>query len=202
MLKKTLFSYLNTHLIIIVLGINFLAVNAQADETNIYKHTNEQGVVEFTDLPNQTNKPVHIPPMNTFKQKPIPRTRTPRKTITTPEAVKYTEFTITSPLNDTVVRQNAGNVTVALNLSPALQANHKTKVIIDNDEAMSLSGSSLIYTFSNISRGTHKAQAFIFDPQGKVLIESASVEFHLQRFAPIPIPPAPPKPSPKPSTGS
>lgn len=180
MLKKRLTSSLLVPLLLGVAGFNCLILSAQAEETNIYKQTNKDGVVEFTDIPNKSGKQIQIPEMNTFKQKAMPHTVSPKKA--TPALEKYTEFTITSPLRDKVVRENAGNVTVMLNLVPALKPAHTVKVVIDNDPKLTLTGSSIIFSFKNISRGTHTVLAYILDGQGTVLMESPSVEFNLQRF--------------------
>lgn len=164
-----------------------LSINAQADEKEIYKKTNKAGVVEFTDIPNHDTKPIRVPAMNTYKQKPL----TPKPAAKTTKGLTagYKEFSIASPLSGKEVRDNSGNVSVQLNLNPPLRPGHTVKVILDNDEKSSLAGTLLVYNFTNISRGTHKVQAFILELNNTVVIESAIVEFHLKRF--IFKPPAP-----------
>lgn len=187
MLKFSLTAALYLALLIKVLSFNVLAADAQPTEKEIYKKTDKSGVVEFTDMPSKDTKPIRVPPMNTFKQKPLPRKAAQPKS---PEAVNlYTQFAIVSPSNNTEVRENAGNVSVQISINPPLKSAHTIKVTIDNGEKTSLTGSLLVFNFANISRGTHKVQAFILDPSNNVIMESAIVEFHLKRF--IFKPPAP-----------
>lgn len=198
MLKTSLSTTFYTALLISALSLNALALNAFAAETppeerEIYKKTNKAGVVEFSDMPNHDAKPIRVPAMNTYKQKPLPR-KSVTKTSTS-LATSYKEFSIASPPQGKEVRENSGNVSVQLNISPSLKTSHTVKVIIDNNNKSSLTGTSLVYSFSNLSRGTHKVQAFVLDAKNTVLIESAVVEFHLKRF--IFKPPAP-KAKPKP----
>lgn len=189
MFKQLLTSFIFLTLLLSVSGTSTLAGNAQpdlqTDKKNIYKQTNKEGVVEFTDIPNKSTKPIRVPSMNTYKQKPIQRSSTQSETLDK----GYTEFAISAPLHDKAVRENSGNVSVKLTLSPKLKAGHSTSVVIDNKKSLSLSGSSLVYTFSNISRGTHSVQAFIHNRKGKVLMKSAVIEFHLLRFIAVPKPP-------------
>lgn len=174
-------------LLVTVLFIATLPFNTFAEEKEIYKKTNKAGVVEFTDIPNHDTKPIRVPPMNTYKQKPLPRKSAAKKS--TALTAGYKDFTIVSPLSGKEVRENSGIVAVQLSLSPTLKPGHTVKVMLDNDEKSALTGKLLVYRFTNISRGTHKLQAFILNAKQDVLQESAIIEFHLKRF--IFTPPAP-----------
>ena len=187
MLKTPLTSTLYLALLISGLALNALAAETPAEKREIYKKTDKAGVVEFSDMPNHDAKPIRVPAMNTYKQKPLPR-KSAAKASTALKA-GYKEFSIVSPKQDTQARENSGNVSVQLNIKPSLKASHTVKVIINNDEKTSLTGTLLVYNFANISRGTHKVQAFILDAKNTVLMESAVIEFHLKRI--IFKPPAP-----------
>ena len=187
MLKSSLTSTLYLALLINALSLNALAAETPPAEREIYKKTNKAGVVEFSDMPNHNAKPIRVPAMNTYKQKPLPRK--PAARASTDIATVYKEFSIVSPQNGKQVRENSGNVSVQLNIKPPLKASHTVKVIIDNDEKLSHTGSLLVYNFSNISRGTHTVQAFIIERSNTVLMESAIIEFHVKRVSVKPPPP-------------
>jgi len=160
-----------------------------AEEKSIYKKYDKQGVPEFSDVPDKGAKPVPLPPMNTYKQKPLPK-RSEKKT--KPDGPKsYKALNITQPVNDKVVRENAGNVTVSITTEPKLQPGHSIKVVLNGDEKAALKGTKSNYTFKNISRGTHTVQAFIVDKNNKTLSSSTIITFHLQRIV------YKPKPKPK-----
>ncbi len=154
---------------------------ALAEESTVYKKYNKEGVVEFSDVPDKNAKSVPIPPMNTYKQKPLPKNFQKRVESVDPET--YQSLVIASPVEDKIVRQNAGNITVSIASKPALNSAHRVRFVLDGNEKTTLLVSKPTVTFKNVSRGTHTVQAFIVNNAGKVLISSKSVKFHLQRFA-------------------
>jgi len=172
----------------------FIFVNGlQAEDKNIYKNTNEQGVTEFSDLPGKNSKEINVPAMNTYKET-IPTTKK-FKEPDKPTDIAYSLLSITSPINDAQVRANDGKITISINSTPSLKPGHSVKITIDGKPDLTLTGTSSSLTFNNISRGTHTAEASIVNSEGKVLIKSPSIKFHLLRFLfkpPAPKPKAPP----------
>ena len=185
------FSYISCLLVICVWSFQ-----SQADEKNIYKKTDDKGVVEFTDVPDNNTKPIRVPPMNTYKQKKLPSI----KSKPLPAEVKegYTELSITSPLHDKIMRENSGKIVVKLEITPSLKTEHKIIVSIDGDSKTAIKGTSSSVTFDNISRGTHTVQASIIDSQDKVIIKAEATTFHLRRFFVPPKPTIAPAPAPTP----
>jgi len=158
---------------------------SQAEERIIYKKYNDEGIIEFSDVPDKENIPVHVPEMNTYKQKAFPTTfqqKVEPDTATT----HYTKLNITMPLNDTMVRENSGNVSISLELEPSLNSAHQFKIVLNAEESTAIRGQKLSLSFANISRGSHKVQAFVVDKAGKILIKSKIILFHLKRFAVTP----------------
>ncbi len=165
-------------LIIFLVAFNYAA---QADEKTVYKKYNNNGVVEFSDLPSKNAKPVYVPPMNTYKHESFPvavKEKAKQKIVT-----GYRKLSITSPTNDSIVRGNGGQVTTTVKVEPALKPGDSIKVVLNDDKKLTLVGTRQSFTFINISRGTHKLQAFIVSKAGKVLIQSNAVTFHLQRVS-------------------
>jgi len=169
------FSYISCLLIICAWSFQ-----SYADDKKIYKKTNDKGVVEFSDVPGKNTKPIRVPPMNTYKQKKLPSIKSKPLPVEAKEV--YTEFSITSPLHDKIMRENSGKITVKLNITPSLKSEHKILVSIDGDSKTAVKGSSSSVTFDNISRGTHSVQASIIDSQDKVIIKAEATTFHLRRF--------------------
>jgi len=169
------FSYISCLLIICIWSFQ-----SYADDKQIYKKTNDKGVVEFTDVPGKNTKPIRVPPMNTYKQKKLPSIKS--KPLPAEVKAAYNEFSITSPLHDKVMRDNSGKIVVKLKISPSLNSEHKILVSIDGNSKTAIKGSSSSVTFSNIDRGTHTVQASIVDSQDQVIMESGAITFHLQRY--------------------
>jgi len=144
----------------------------------IYKHTNPDGSVEFTDVPrSDAEKPVPLGPMSTFKATPVPQ-RTTTSTART-GTNRYNAINITDPADETTIRDNTGTVRVNVSLSPALRPGHKLVLLVDGKQkGRSASGS---FTLDNLDRGSHSLTAQVLSKSGKTLISSAPVTIYLFR---------------------
>lgn len=171
--------------IFILLALFFISTAAVAE---MYKWTDQDGKVIYSDKPNPngSEEKVDGPPLTTYKpattQKPF--TYTPKTTDqnSARDRVSYSEFSIDQPVNDAAIRENTGNVSLIMSISPGLNSNrnHTIEIFLDGNKKGSTSG--LSYQFTNMDRGTHTVTAKIVDGAGKVL-KTASVTFHLQRHS-------------------
>lgn len=179
-MKNSQKSLTKTHYLLIAFSFSCMAV-LHAEDKDIYEQINDEGVIEFTDIPNKKNRPVHLPKMNTYKQKklpPITRNPTPPKE----EVETYEELIVTSPLHDSHIRQTTGKIVVTINVEPALKRGHSILITIDNDPTLSATGSLTHYTFEKILRGTHTLQVSVIDKEGEKLFEAKESTFHLHRY--------------------
>jgi len=166
--------YTLIHFLVLLMLMVVVATPASAE---IYKRTNPDGSVEFTDVPrSDEEKPVPLSPMSTFKTTPVPRKATPS---TQADAKKYAAISVTSPASEATIRDNTGTIKVSVSLSPALRSGHKLVLLVDGvQKGESASGS---FTLNNLDRGSHILIAQVLDKAGKVLISSAPVTFYLFR---------------------
>ncbi len=152
---------------------------AQASEKTVYKKYNKDGVVEFSDLPGKKSKPVHVPQMNTYKQKPFPKAA--KQTTKQKPATGYSQFNISSPANNSTIRANDGRVTITLDIKPDLKTEDIIKIVLNGDEKSAVTSKSSSISFPNLFRGTHKVQAYIIGQDGSILAQSPPVVFYLLR---------------------
>ncbi len=161
--------------------------NALLNETQagIYKHTNPDGSVEFSDVPTDEHaEPITLPPINSIPAPPPPRATnktSPSASADSDEAPKYTAIAITQPADDKPLRNNAGNVTISVKLTPALQAGHTLIIQMDGKTVAKSRETSI--TLNSVDRGTHSLQAWVEDKNGKVLHRAKSTTFHLLRVS-------------------
>lgn len=147
----------------------------------VYKQVNPDGSVTFTDVPgSKDEKPVPLRPMSTFKATPAPPISSDSET-SKPVSTKYTGVNITSPANETTVRDNAGNLAVTASAAPSLQSGHKM-VLFDNGSPQGESATGN-FQLSNIDRGAHVLTVQIQDSAGKVLMSSPPVTVYLRRHS-------------------
>jgi len=149
----------------------------------IYKRTNPDGSVEFTDVPrSDEEKPVPLSPMSTFKTTPAPAPQRATSNARA-DAKKYSAISVASPANEATIRDNTGTVKVSVSLSPALRSGHKLVLLVDGEQkGESRSGS---FTLNNLDRGSHSLVAQVVDKAGKALISSAPVTVYLFRQSAI-----------------
>ena len=162
--------------------------------TRVYKTVDADGNVIFTDVPpaNPTapleiNEPNAFSSSNRVKNERIASER--RRPVEIDEIDDeeethpgYESLSITSPETDAAIRENAGNVTISLRLSPALNnSEHTLEVLLD--DTVVASGSQSDVQLNNIDRGTHTVSARVIDANGNELIAASPVTFHMLRYS-------------------
>lgn len=177
-----------------------LLFTASADAA-LYKWLDQNGEVVYSDEPPYEGaEPLNPPSITTtppvkYKPKPVAKPK--------PEAVQksaptntYTELRIDSPKDDEAIRDNVGNLTVTLVVTPALdvEAGDTISILIDGKVART-DLQATTASFENIDRGTHQLQANIVNADGTVIKSSASISFHMLRYSQLFKKPAP-KPAP------
>jgi len=94
-------------------------------------------------------------------------------------ATGYTSLTIVNPASDATIRDNSGQVSIQLEIEPALHAGDSVTILLDGREIGQGQGSAI--SLSNVDRGTHSLQVAIKNAQGDTVISSSTTTFHMQR---------------------
>jgi len=153
----------------------------------VYKSVDPHGNVIYSDKPGRGAKEIKIPNAQTYPAPPMPPASPP----TAPEQPPFTAYKkieITSPANDKDVRENAGNVTVTVRLTPDLQVERGHKLVLfvnGNDGAQVFKEESLSpqFQFTNLDRGTYTLRAAVVDSKGKEIATSKPSMFYLKRVS-------------------
>ncbi len=153
----------------------FLLLTAASAE--VYRSVDEDGNVVFTDQPSPDAELIEVDELQTIS--PPPPRRAFKYEKKREKAKKYTQISITSPQNDMAIRNNSGSVTVSVSTTPVLAHDHSLVLYLDGKE--SVLGAATSKMFTNIDRGTHQIRAVVKDGEGRILISSKSVTFHLLR---------------------
>ncbi len=162
-----------TRLVVLLLLAPFVA------SAQVYKWTDENGKVHYSDQPKTAaDKPIELPESMIYKAPPKPRINLDKPKKREPYKA-YQTFKITSPQNDGTVRSAPGNVTISMQISPALRSNHSVVVMIGGKQVAKGKAASL--TAKNVDRGTHSVSAKIVDDSGKTVASAAGITFHLKR---------------------
>ena len=154
-----------------------LAMSAQGGE--VFKWKAPDGSTVYSDRPQQGAEEVHVAPLQTYHSPPLPPEGAGRQD--KPETFPgYDRFEITRPQNNATLRDNGGNVSIALRLDPGLQNDHTLEVFLDG-KLLGGSGKATSVQLRNVDRGTHTVHAIIKGASGKEFARTAPVTFHLHR---------------------
>jgi len=143
----------------------------------LYKWVDRDGTTHFSDQPHPGAEAIVVQEIQTVPPLEVPAAARPSPAT---EAYSYDSVTFTSPANEETIRDNSGNVSVTVAVTPPLRPDfgHRLTVLMDGG----LIGESESILLTNVDRGTHSLTATVVDGQGKVLASGSST-FHLQRHS-------------------
>jgi hypothetical protein len=166
--------------LLILVGLA-LCVGALA-QGSVYKRVNPDGSVEYSDQPIQGAEVMKVPKGSTFTMPETPTSgTTPAESTPEESSVNYDSLEITRPTNDESIRSNEGKVTALARVVPELASSHRFRWSMDGEIIQDVNSPEL--RLNNIDRGSHTLQAEIIDAEGKVIISSETITFHLMRYS-------------------
>ncbi len=170
MLKRTI--------IILISTLAAGTVLAQA-----YKWTDEDGVVHYSDRPQEGAERIQLP--SDGRRPPPPRTvSSAAATAAAPSeeaaVFRYESLTIGSPLAEETLWNIESVLNVTLNVDPTLQSGHRIRVYFDGTPRMV---NRMSFQIDEVYRGVHNIQAEIIDASGTMMIRSMPNRFYVQQNA-------------------
>jgi hypothetical protein len=158
-----------------------------AEGTTVYKSKDASGNAVFTDRGSEAAEKIKVEDPITFpaqvfeEEKPFDYQNMQSEDEQPPTAT-YSKLFISSPVDQQVIRDNAGNLTVEGIFPARIAPDHQVRLLMDGSVKAVFSGPTLALT--NIDRGTHTLQLDIVDKNsGNVLISSPSISFTIMRYA-------------------
>ena len=164
-----------------------LSVSATAE--TVYKNTNPDGSVVFTDQQSTDSEEIKVREPTSFSPPRLPKLDLPTKKL---KPVFNYELAISKPASDLTIT-NSTDVEVSVSVQPALKSayGHKFRYQLGAQSVISENSS---VTFKNVDRGSHSIYVSVVDSSGEVVSPAASTQFHMKRFFKKPVVP---KPKPK-----
>lgn len=159
-----------------ILLLMALLVSAAAI-ADVYKWTDENGVVHYSDQPHPGAERIQISGTNTFSA-PTPRRSNNADAEESTEFAGYESLTISSPSAEETLWNIEGVLNVSLSVTPALQPGHQVRVYFDGNprEVVGLS-----FQIEEVYRGVHNIQAEILDATGQLMIRTQPNRFYVQQ---------------------
>tara|TARA_R110002110_G_scaffold205066_7_gene417179 strand:- start:324558 stop:325079 length:522 start_codon:yes stop_codon:yes gene_type:complete len=146
----------------------------------IYKTTDEDGNVLFTDSPGgATTEKIELPSTNTTAPPPAGVIPPPEPAPSEEEARQY-EVTITSPDNETTIPMGPGNFSVSAAVTPRLIEGAQLQLLMDG-EAQGEPQASGNWDLTNVFRGAHDLTVAVVDGSGERVAQSDPVRVYVLR---------------------
>lgn len=163
-----------------MLTLAITLVLASAANGAVYKWKDSEGIVHYSDQPQPGAEAVEQLPIQTYRPTPVPARATNAGANAGAPSRGYSTLAFVSPINDTTIRDNQGNVAVQLSIEPPLRDGHAIALSIDGSR-QDRTVASTTFTLSNLARGTHTLQAVVLDSEGNEVMSSEALTLHIVR---------------------
>ncbi len=168
-----------------LLKLGFIAIalaGSAAAHAEIYKSTDADGNVTYSDQPDKSAEPVDVRDINA-----IPAVKTPepdKKAVDSPSTVQktvtYRSVRIVEPADDAGIGHGPGDFTVRANSKPKLAKGHVLQLYMDG-KAYGDANTTGSFALTNINRGTHKLKVSVINADGKTLKSSKAIKVNVFR---------------------
>ncbi len=161
-----------------------------------YKWVDKDGKTHYSDKPPPAGvkaEQVELKPLTEITATPVPQSDGSGGTTEAPVAVDasgYTNFRITSPADQTTLRDPSAPLAIAVSLDPPLSGDDRIEFTLD--------GKVVESPIPGLERGAHQIGARVLSANGGERIAAPTVTVYLHQTTVTPV--APPKPKPKPKT--
>jgi len=175
-------------LILLFSLLSLFSADAYSEEKKkLYRWVDEQGNVHFSDEPQKGAE--------SFEMKEVPatkmqKTRFPEVQLA-PDAQQsggsaattqvYQSAFLSEPLNGSIVRNNAGIVTLSASLQPALKPGHSLRFFLDGKLVNKDPGATSVVV-EKVSYEQHKAYFIVVNSEGGQIQTSETVDFQLMHI--------------------
>jgi hypothetical protein len=150
-------------------------------KAGIYKSMDEEGNVVYTDQPPPDGaEEVHVPPPTTYSPPTSHKAPPAASSRPKPKGFQgYDSVSITSPEDESTVRDAAGKLVLSVATVPNLQSGHKVRILMDSEQVAEEANNT--FHFDNLDRGAHTFQAFVIDAQGRAVNLSDPITVYIHR---------------------
>lgn len=156
--------------------------NSSAWAEEVYREVNDEGVPTFSDQAMPGAEPITLRKPSIFTDTTYQQSQLKQRSddSLTPMRMDYS-LLVTNPLDDSVVRDNAGNLNLTISISPSVQSGHSAELLMDGTKIRDVQGNGII-ALTNVDRGTHAFNIRIIDKEGNVVTDGPSNKISILRY--------------------
>jgi len=160
------------------------ALPAFVTAAEVYRWVDKDGVIHFSDRPQEGAETIVIPDAQTFSAPP-PRS-SPRSSAANDEdeeeaAAGYENFEIVSPKQEEVFWNIGGELDVSVQSRPRIRSGHEIVLFMDGQEVQRVPRGRTRARLQDVVRGTHSLRAEVRDRGGNTVATTAAVQFTVQQ---------------------
>lgn len=174
--------------ILVFLAFFIITANAQ-----IYKWTDSNGIVHFSDVPHSGAKEIILPNVQSTPSKASPPPASEEAAAEKP-VLEYKNIGISQPKAEATIRNNQGFVPVIVETEPELMKGDLLQILFDGQE-MGKPQNSKVFALDNVVRGSHTLAVQVMDKDGNILKTSETITIYMQRPRVGMVPGTRPRPS-------
>lgn len=145
----------------------------------IYKWTDGDGNVHFTDKPHPGAEKVELPEVQTFSSPPIPKLPPELTQKDKSKAVDY-KVSIVDPPDQVTIRNTMGYVPVNVQVEPALKSGDKLQLMFDG-MPLGEPQATTVFALRDINRGSHTLSVQVVNEKGKDIAKSKEITIFMQQ---------------------
>lgn len=164
--------------IVLAFLLSVLMLPALADSTTVYKKKMPDGSISYSDQNTGSAERIEVQPVPTVPAIKVPASNNRDTQQSQAPSDRYAKFRIIQPGHDTSFWSGNGELTVQLEVEPALLRGHNVKLRLDGEEVSNSKSTSIV--LSGVDRGTHSLEASIIDASGAPL-KTATSTFTIHR---------------------
>ena len=164
---------------------HFLLVGLLATTTALYaeifKWTDSNGNVHFSDKAQPGAERVELPPVQVYSPpSETPSNPPPAQQSKPATSTEYTLVEFIQPVDQATVRDNQGNFLVNIAIEPSLDPDDLVQILLDN-APIGKPQNSTSFQLKGVNRGSHRLQAQILSAEGEVLKSSETITIFLHK---------------------
>ncbi|MHA7841281.1 MAG: DUF4124 domain-containing protein [Gammaproteobacteria bacterium] len=147
---------------------------------DIYKYTNQQGVVVFSDEATPNAEPVELAPLQSYSTSSMSKSRHNTQDSLKKTVIRYTHFKFLAPKAKETIWSNAGVINIDVALEPELEFNHRIIILLDGKPVIDAKeGTS--FRLTGVERGSHVLLGQVKNAAGKIMIKTKPQALFLQK---------------------
>lgn len=190
---------------LLLLALAAAGLSSTALPADVWKWVDEKGITHYSDQPVPGAIRIEVRTGNVAESRspqPDPNESQPAPA----ESTNYRVLEIVQPQSGQSVVNTGGQINIVIRVEPTIQPIHRVSLYLDGRQVTGFARNALVYTLTEVARGTHNVNAVITDETGRTLRESPPIEFTVRQesIAQPPVGPSlrPPPPKPQPRAGN